>query len=362
MALNRSASRYNLSFATISMLAMLGVSCTREDTVSVTKDTRVSLGSDSVLSIPHWFSRADTIVLQETQAHVIVSPIFATLQGEELVVVDAKERRIATFSADGKLLWEHAQRGRGPGEIELPVAAAKTSEGIWIADIFNGVFLLDPKDHHERRRVRNGSNALQGLIAINDTTLLIIGRGPVVSAKATWLHAIDARTGRSRWNALEIAERQLPEGAARTFGYATAHKMGDRLTVSFSLIDTVYQFDLGGGVIRKYHAPLVNLRSLERRSREKPSSALLASLVRIVGAYEFGDSTIVVALQQGSSRGPRYDMAFIDTRGRSKALLVRNTAMLVGATDSSLLGAFSNPDRPNVLIALGQAKSERKPH
>jgi hypothetical protein len=355
------AARYRLSAATVGILAILSSACVREATVATINDTRVSTGSDSVLTIAQWFTRADTIVLQETQAHVIVSPIFATMQDEELVVVDAKERRIATFSADGKLLWEHAQRGRGPGELELPVAAAKTSEGMWIADIFNGVFLLDPKDHHELRRVRIGSNALQGLIAINDTTLLVIGRGPVVSAKTTWLHAIDARTGRSRWNGLEIAERQLPEGAAHTFGYATAHKMGNRLTVSFSLVDTVYQLDLGGGVLRKYHAPLINLRPLERVNREKPSSASLASLVRIVGAYEFGDSTIVVALQQGSGRAPRYDMAFIDTRGRSEALLVRNTPLLVGATDHSLIGAFSSPDLPNVLISLGHATSDRKP-
>jgi hypothetical protein len=357
--MSRRAPRSIPSVATLSALVVLCASCAREKKESITKDTRVSVGSDSVLAVPRWFSRADTLALQETQAHVIVSPIFATLQGEELVVVDPKERRIATFSTDGRLLWEHAQRGRGPGELELPLAAAKTSEGIWIADVFNGVFLLDPNSHAELRRLTNGSNALQGLIAINDTTLLVIGRGPVVSATATWLHAIDARTGRSRWNALEIAEESLPKGAARTFGYAAAHKLGDRLTVSFSLVDTVYQFDLNGGMLGKHHAPLINIRPLERRSREKPSVASLATLVRIVGAHEFGDSTIVVALQQGSGREPRYHMAFIDTRGRSKALLVRDTPMLVGATGHSLMAAFGIPDRPNVLISLGETTRGR---
>ncbi|MCO4098958.1 MAG: hypothetical protein HEQ38_06055 [Gemmatimonas sp.] len=318
--------------------------------VNVTERATVTDGEIRV--VPSWFRRVDTIVLQEGQSRVVVSPIVARLYQDTLLLVDVKERRISLHRKTGEVIWDHASRGSGPGELELPIAAEITSEGVWVADIFNGVFLLDRKSKREIRRLRNGSNAIQGLSALNDSTLLLVGRGPVEKGRSSWIHALDARTGKTLWNALSITESALPPRSVRAFGFASAHNSGGNVVASFSLVDTVYIFDDKGRERVKVHAPLVDITGLSQIGSERPDRKVMDKVVRIIGAFSVGDSVVVVSTQRGSARNPQYGMARIYKSEPLRFEHVQNTPLMIGQTAGQLIGAFVDPIRPNRLVLL----------
>jgi outer membrane protein assembly factor BamB len=255
------------------------------------------------------------------------------------------------------VIWDHASRGSGPGELELPIAAEITSEGIWVADIFNGVFLLDRKSKREIRRLRNGSNAIQGLSALNDSTLILVGRGPVEKGRSSWIHALDARTGKTLWNALSITESALPPRSVRAFGFASAHNSGGNVVASFSLVDTVYIFDDKGRERVKVHAPLVDITGLSQIGSERPVRKVMDKVVRIIGAFSVGDSVVVVSTQRGSARNPQYGMARIYKSEPLRFEHVQNTPLMIGQTAGQLIGAFVDPIRPNRLVLLTDKSS-----
>ena len=325
--------------------------CNEKEPPPVPVASSVSV-NDSPRSVPTIFSRQDSILLQETGQHVVVGPIQAFDQDSNLVIVDPKERRIAAYARSGRLVWEYARRGRGPGELELPVAAALTAEGLWIADVFNGVFLVDRSTGKELRKLPVGSNATQGLLALSDTSLLLVGRRAAVDGRTSQLHAIDARTGQSLWNALEVTEELLPSGSAKSFGFTAARVSRGRVTATYSLLDTVYQFDLNGRVVLRQSLPITRVEPLVDGTGRKPSVEQVRNLVRVVGAYELNDSTLAVASQRGSAREAVYGIAIIHRGADGIVQQSVNTPLLIGYAGSEIIASYVNPMRPNLLLML----------
>lgn len=52
-----------------------------------------------------------------------IADVAATPRGDTVYVVDAMQRRVAAFAADGRFLFAAGGRGEGPGEYEEPVSA-----------------------------------------------------------------------------------------------------------------------------------------------------------------------------------------------------------------------------------------------
>ncbi|WP_337172145.1 hypothetical protein [Gemmatimonas aurantiaca] len=324
----------------------------RDANRGVVVKTSTSVIDDSAeakVTVPTWAGHVDTLRLSESGAHMIVSPIRVVQDGHDILVVDPKESRLAAFDSMGNLRWELARKGKGPGELELPISVAPTSEGYWIADIFNGLFLVDKNSREEIRRLRPGSNALQGILAIDDSTLVLVGRGGPQGKQETWIHAINTHDGKSRWNAIPVAP--LTDPASRSLTFASISRWRDRLLLTISLVDTIYMVGLDGAVLARRAAHIVDRSSVAHLGRERPSPRALADVVRLTGAYLLDDSTMVASFQRGSARAPRYGMALLREGGAS-ATSTRTFPgpLIVGNSEGVLYGAFADPERPNVLV------------
>ena len=342
--------RTRLVFVTFFMSGCSDGNVAREQRSTSTSGSR----SDTAVGarVPQSFTIRDSLLLRESGDRVVIAPFVSIYDDTTIFVADPKSRVVGRYSRDGHLLWARSTRGRGPGELELPIALAPSNDGVWVLDIFNGLMLLNGDESGEVRRLRNGSNALQGLQMLDDSTLLVAGRGREIDGASPWLQAVDARSGQTRWSTLTISPSATLRPWYSSFGYAAISRNATSIVATFSLADTIYEFGLDGTLRERYVDSFVDTAALGKLQNRKPQPAEISQLVRLVGAFRIDDSTMAIQMQRGSARSPDYSIAMYNTRERKLRSVHHHTPMIGAVHNGLLYLLYSDSDRPNFILVV----------
>lgn len=246
--------------------------------------------------------------LEENQAVINVSPRVKPDAGGGFLVSDGLEQQLRLYAPDGRLRRRFGRRGSGPGEFQHLSAAVRLHDGTILAGDINGrLTRFDSTGTHVLRTSPSGLGPIYDMLALNDTTVVIVGRkgGQMQSPLVHEWNPSTERVSRSYFPA-----PQGPPGfsAAYAFtGFATAATRGDTVAVVFALQDTVHLF-VRGREIGALPVPFRGFRRLvEPLSPDAPPDrfqAWLESFSAANGLYWLQDGSFLVQYvdQKGSDR------------------------------------------------------------
>lgn len=225
------------------------------------KTTPSSAGQSSLAEVVTW---GPDIRLEENSEVINVAPAVNMDSTGRFLVADSREAQVRVYSPQGELLYRFGSKGYGPGELQHPTAAFRTSSGaIAVTDMDGKIVVFDSVGSSLARTVRTPLGPLYDASPVNDSLVLLIGRlGAQISTPL--LHLWNIRSDslvRSFFPAPEL--KQELRGASAFMGTADAAVRGDTVASVFALTDTLYLFRLNGQQIGKIPIPFSHARLLE---------------------------------------------------------------------------------------------------
>ena len=302
-------------------------------------------------SLSAHFRASRPIVLQEGLENLVVTPLFHLHSDTTILVADPKAVRVAQYDNVGAIVWEYNVRGDSAGSMQVPIALAKTTEGYWIGDAVNGLFLIDSASHRFVRRLPTVERVLQDVVAINDSVLVLAGPVDAVGRNGpSWVRALYTRSGEEIWRAMR-PRSSLPSVALQSFSRVVLSTYQTSIIAVHSLLDTLYVFDVALGQMKGAH-PLglsPTFPASLANAKQRPDEAAVADLVRLwVGALST-DTTYVIGLGRGSGTNVRYQNAMGPLTRSGRPLQLRSAEAVVAGRDGLVLSTDDRTASPTHL-------------
>jgi hypothetical protein len=232
------------------------------------------------------------------------------------LVADPRENQIRRYDRDGRLLGHFGRRGEGPGEFDVLVRALPMrSGGVLAFNAFERGAVFDSAGRVERT-FRSPMEMLYEARPLDDTLVLLAGRLPqrVPTPDRPRLHVWNLPRGkvvRSFFRPRVSGRAHML--AADVAGIVSMDVRHDTVAAVFSVIDTVYFFDLEGRALRKVPIPFRHFRPVsERRRLPGPDDDIVAAR-EWVGTFSFichvwwlRDGTLLVQYQDRVGLEPHW--------------------------------------------------------
>ncbi|WP_373063304.1 hypothetical protein [Gemmatimonas sp.] len=326
----RSVVRGRCAAGGILLASMLGSACGTSQ-----PDMRTEAQTLDTVGVGPRFAHTEKIQLEETRATLIVEPFVHLSNDTTILLADPRAVRVAHFQRTGKLVWEFAQRGDSAGLLRVPIALAKTQEGYWVADAMNGLMLFDSAAARFVRKLSLPNVAVQDMVALNDTTLLIGGPTEALSQpKPSWLRAIDTRSGIERWSA-PSPTLVMPKNVVNSYSRTRIAMYHERIVASNSVIDTLFLLDAKSGLLLKSHFMNLQLHvpSVLRKATSRLRSEQLGELTRVSTVALIDENHFLAEVARGSGQAVRYTPMIGDLRASTPRVISASKDVILGARD-----------------------------
>ncbi len=236
----------------------------------------------------------------------------------------------------------------------MPIALAKTKEGYWVADAMNGLMLFDSASSRFTRAVPLPHVALQDMIALNDTTLIVAGPNEaLIDSKVSWLRAIDSRTGGERWRAMSPRVR-LPQRIVNSYSRVRIATHLGTIVATNSVIDTLFLIDWRSGTLIKAHP--MNLRLSVPRALAKATSRLrseeLRDLTRVSTVAMIDENRFVADVATGSGQQIQFTRSLGDLRTSSPPEVFAAMETILDARDGVFVTQSVDANKRNHVKVL----------
>jgi hypothetical protein len=203
------------------------------------------------------FTVQRSIVLEENDDVINVSPSLTPHPEGGFLVADFREHRVRRYAESGDLLWQFGREGEGPGEFGAVQAALQIPDGrIMIGELSRKVTLLDEEAQEVSEVFPTFTDGrIEELDLLADGRVLVSGRWNYANPGQGILKVVDPATGRAD---ASFFVPQVPAflqlGAARA-GWATSDIRGDTIATMFAWSDTIHLQDLDGNVLEEIPLP-----------------------------------------------------------------------------------------------------------
>jgi len=335
------------TFRTTCLLAPFFVlvgGCEQEGAGDATADVRARTPAlpDSV------FEHVETIVLEENDEVVNVSPDVTVQADGSFLIADGSEGRVRIYDRRGNLLTQFGRRGDGPGELGLPVTAMRRPDGsLLVVDFSRGLLGFDSSGTRFVGRSQPPIRPVYAVKPLSDAEFLVAGLRHDSRDPRRLLHAWDAEENAISFSFFPTPGDSLARLAARNFGWADFARHGDTIAAIAAFSDTVYLFD------RASYEPLgqvpLPITDFKRMTSYDPAAGpaemdeWLEGLNLLTSIHWLEDRTLLVEYQQPRGGESEWNLLRTTLDGRPHFDL-RNTPELLAA-DGNLL-FFVHPESP----------------
>jgi|GEM_PF-6697178 len=341
--------RAQVAVSASSLLISLLLGCSSRDTQPGAPQSGTGRVADTEL-----FREVRTIELDESNGRIVIVPLVHLAADTSILLADPKEVRVAHFGKDGALLWDYFQRGDLNGEMRLPVALGRSSEGYWVADAQNGLFLVDATSKRFKRRLDLPQQIVHDFIFLDDSIMVI--SGPVQerpNSAQHWILAINSRTGIEQWRAM-APTIDIPLRAISSYSRVTLSPHVQSIVAIHSLLDTAFVFDGSNGSLQSA-VPVGAALAIPRGISEGTSrldEAQLDELVRLSAGALIDEHEIRVDVALGTGTRTRFVSLMVPRVRTGSNVQFESSGVLVGSRDGILVSQVDRINAPGRLQLL----------
>lgn len=216
------------------------------------------------------FTIQESLELEQGDDAFLAGPYASLLENGEILIADARERRVFKYNRDGSLQAVVGGPGQGPGEFQLPITTTQLPDGSLLVGELGGLIsVFDASNAFVRRYTGLLWHALQ-LHALDEERVLAVGPKERGLGSSPLLHTFDASSG-------EIERSFFPHPTPiGTYGnilngvadIATADVRGDQVIAAFAPEPRLYFFSLDGDFLNSSELSLQHFTLIDPSYRE----------------------------------------------------------------------------------------------
>lgn len=142
------------------------------------------------------FTIQESLELEQSDDAFLSGPYVTLLQNEEILIADARERRVFRYGRDGTLKAVIGSPGEGPGEFRFPVTATQMTDGtLLVGELIGGLLsIFNSEDSFVRRHTGLLWHILQ-IHPLDDERVLAVGPKERGLGISPLLHILDTEAG-----------------------------------------------------------------------------------------------------------------------------------------------------------------------
>lgn len=292
------------------------------------------------------FEYVRTIVLEETDEVVNVSPDVSIQPDGSFLIADGREARIRVYDPGGGLVTQFGRQGEGPGELGLPLRATRRPDGsLLVVDFSRGLLEFDSSGTRFLRGSRPPISPVYAAEQLNADEFLISGLRRESTDPRRLMHVWNAQVDTLVYSFFPTPGDSLARLAARNFGWADFARRGDTIAAIAAFSDTVYLFDrLTYEPLDQVALPLEDFRRIETYDPAAGTLELDEWLEQhdlLVDIHWLEDRSFLVQYQRPRGNDNEWSLLHTNMSG-SRHFDLRNTPQLLAVEDNMLF--FVHPD------------------
>jgi len=312
-------------------------------------DTQVSEVETPHLPEAH-FERIGTIVLEESEEVINVSPEVVVDDDGSFLIADGRERRVRIYGPRGDLVTQFGREGGGPGEFGMPIRVwRQRGGGLMVVDMSRGFMEFDSSGH----RFLKGSAVPVELLytadplSVDHTLVAGLVRGSTDPRRL--LHVWDRETETFRHSFFPTPGDSVTRLAARNFGWVDFARRGDSIAAISAFTDTLFLFDPVGQELGRVALPIRDfrrIRSYDPRSSIVELEEWLSDLHLLVGVHWLNDGSLLVQYQRPQGADNEWNLLRATVAG-DRIFDLHHTPELLAVNDDRLFFVDPQSLTPN---------------
>ena len=296
------------------------------------------------------FERIGTIVLEESEEVINVSPEVDVDEDGSFLIADGRESRVRIYGPQGDLVTQFGREGEGPGEFNTPIRVWRQPDGgLMVVDMSRRFMEFDSSGHRYLKGVTIPAQMLYTADPLSVDYTLVAGLLRGSSDPRPLLHVWDSETESFLHSFFLTPGDSLTRLAARNFGWADFARRGDSIAAISAFTDTLFIFDPVGQELGWVPLPIRDfrrIRSYNPRSSIVELEQWLGELHLLVDVHWLNDGSLLVQYQRPRGADNEWNLLRTTVQG-DRIFDLRNTPELLAVNDDRLFFVDPQSLTPN---------------
>jgi hypothetical protein len=262
---------------------------------------------------------ADTISLMENDTVLNVRFSLRLTPSGRFLVTDEAENRVRLYEPHGALVFQVGAPGDGPGEYRQAVVSVVAPDGRFWGFDGNGKVVVYDRMGSRQHEIRLPFLVIYDAHPVDDTIALIAGRSLDLERRER-LHLVDIFHGTVLESFFLPEVPDALEATANSAGFTHFKVKEGRVYSTFSLKDTVFVFDIGGGARGSIPIPAEGIRPPRPLTHEASQSMRgmaewLGSFSLVSEVFPLCEDRFLVQYQDRENMLPIWRWVLFDATG-----------------------------------------------